>query len=67
MERSKSIQWKSMEEDAPANAVGGGNIAGLGVDHPDYPESGEPTEKKKKKRDTLIDGRTKHIVNTERD
>ena len=24
---------QSMEEDAPANAVGGGNIAGLGVDH----------------------------------
>ena len=49
-----------MEEDAPANAVGGGNIAGLGVDHPDYPGSGEPgVRKKKKKRDTLIDGRTK--------
>ena len=51
---------QSMEEDAPANAVGGGNIAGLGVDHPDYPGSGEPgVRKKKKKRDTLIDGRTK--------
>ena len=51
---------QSMEEDALANAVGGGNIAGLGVDHPDYPGSGEPgVRKKKKKRDTLIDGRTK--------
>ena len=51
---------QSAEEDAPANAVGGGNIAGLGVDHPDYPGSGEPgVRKKKKKRDTLIDGRTK--------
>ena len=52
--------YTGMEEDAPANAVGGGNIAGLGVDHPDYPGSGEPgVRKKKKKRDTLIDGRTK--------
>ena len=34
---------QSMEEDAPANAVGNGNIAGLGVDHPDYPDSGEPS------------------------
>ena len=45
-------------EDAPTNSAGGGAIAGLGVDHPDYPGSGEPGKKKKKK-DTLIDGRTK--------
>lgn len=47
-----------IEEDAPANAAGGGAIAGLGVDAPGYPGSGEPGKKKKKK-DTLIDGRTK--------
>ena len=49
---------QEIDEDAPANAAGGGAIAGLGVDHPDYPGSGEPGRKKKKK-DTLIDGRTK--------
>ena len=50
-----------MGEDAPANAAGGGAIAGLGVDHPDYPGSGEPgvDPKKKKKKMALIDGRTK--------
>ena len=42
-----------MDEDAPANAAGGGNVAGLGIDHPDRPGSGEPGKKKKKK--TLID------------
>ena len=42
-----------MDEDAPANASGGGNVAGLGIDHPDRPGSGEPGKKKKKK--TLID------------
>ena len=47
-----------IEEDAPTNSAGGGAIAGLGVDHPDYPGSGE-RGKKKKKKDTLIDGRTK--------
>ena len=52
---------QEIEEDAPANAAGGGNIAGLGVDHPDYPGSGEPgvDTKKKKKKMALIDGRTK--------
>ena len=39
---------QEIDEDAPANAVGGGAIAGLGVDHPDYPGSGEPGKKKKK-------------------
>ena len=50
-----------MGEDAPANAAGGGAIAGLGVDHPDYPGSGEPgvDPKKKKRKVPLIDGRTK--------
>ena len=49
-----------VKEDAPTMGVGGGHIAGLGVDHPDRPGSGEPgVRKKKKKRDTLIDGRTK--------
>ena len=57
------ILWKvvspytGIEEDAPANAAGGGNVAGIGVDHPDRPGSGEPgiDPKKKKKRQTLID------------
>jgi len=48
---------QEIDEDAPANAVGGGAIAGVGIDHPDYPGSGEPG--KKKKRNTLIDGRSK--------
>ena len=48
---------QEIDEDAPANAAGGGAIAGLGVDHPDYPGSGEPGKKKKK--NTLIDGRSK--------
>ena len=50
---------QEVDEDAPANAAGGGAIAGLGVDKPGYPGSGEPGVKKKKKKDTLIDGRTK--------
>ena len=56
------INWKvvspysGIEEDAPANAAGGGNVAGIGVDHPDRPGSGEPgVDKKKKKKQTLID------------
>ena len=56
-----------VKEDAPTMGVGGGHIAGLGIDHPDRPGSGEPgiDPKKKKKRHTLIDrdgkidGRTK--------
>ena len=59
--------YTGIEEDAPASSAGGGNIAGIGVDHPDRPGSGEPgiDPKKKKKRQTLIDrdgkidGRTK--------
>ena len=67
------IKWKvvspytGIEEDAPASSAAGGNIAGIGIDHPDQPGSGEPgiDPKKKKKRHTLIDrngkidGRTK--------
>ena len=65
-------KWKAVspytgiEEDAPASSAAGGNIAGLGVDHPDRPGSGEPGfDPKKKKKQTLIDrngkidGRTK--------
>ena len=48
--------YSGIEEDAPANAAGGGNVAGIGVDHPDRPGSGEPgVDKKKKKKQTLID------------
>ena len=47
---------REVSEDAAANAAGGGHVAGMGVDHPDRPGSGEPGKKKKK---PLIDGRTK--------
>ena len=50
--------YSGIEEDATANQAGSGNIAGLGVDHPDRPGSGEPGMKKKKKRE-VYDGRTK--------
>ena len=67
------MKWKvvspytGIEEDAPASSAGGGNIAGIGIDHPDRAGSGEPgiDPKKKKKKQTLIDrngkidGRTK--------
>ena len=57
------IKWKivspytGIEEDAPASSAGCGNIAGIGIDHPDRPGSGEPgiDPKKKKKKQTLID------------
>ena len=59
--------YTGIEEDAPVSSAGGGNIAGIGIDHPDRPGSGEPgiDPKKKKKKQTLIDrngkidGRTK--------
>jgi hypothetical protein len=55
--------YNGLEEDAPANAAGGGNIAGLGQDHPDRPGRGEPGKKKKKKTTlidrSMIDARTK--------
>ena len=48
--------YSGIEEDAPANAAGGGNVAGIGIDHPDRPGSGEPgIDRKKKKKQTLID------------
>ena len=49
--------YTGIEEDAPASSAGSGNIAGIGVDHPDRPGSGEPgfDPKKKKKKQTLID------------
>ena len=45
-----------IDEDAPANAVGTGSVAGLGVG-----PMGEPGvhPRKKKKKETIIDGRTK--------
>jgi hypothetical protein len=45
-----------IDEDAPTNAVGTGSVAGLGVG-----PMGEPGvhPRKKKKKETLIDGRTK--------
>ena len=48
--------FTGIEEDAPTNAVGGGSVAGLGVG-----PMGEPGvhPRKKKKKETLIDGRTK--------
>ena len=66
--------YTGIEEDAPANAAGGGNVAGIGIDHPDRPGSGEPGINRKKKkngrilleppktlidRDGKIDGRSK--------
>ena len=49
--------YTGIEEDAPVSSAGGGNIAGIGIDHPDQPGSGEPgiDPKKKKKKHTLID------------
>ena len=34
--------YTGIEEDAPASSASGGNIAGIGIDHPDRPGSGEP-------------------------
>ena len=58
--------YTGIEEDAPASSASVGNIAGIGIDHPDRPGSGEPgIDPKKKKKHTLIDrdgkidGRTK--------
>ncbi len=55
------LENNSIKEDASANSAGSGNIAGIGVDHPDRPGSGEPgfDPKKKKKEDAVRhDGRT---------
>ena len=46
-----------IDEDAPANAVGTGSVAGLGVGP--MGEPGVHPRKKKRKKETLIDGRTK--------
>ena len=48
--------FTGIEEDAPTNAVGGGSVAGLGVGPMGEPGVGP---RKKKKKETLIDGRTK--------
>ena len=45
---------KSLGEDAPVNAVGGGNIAGMGVDKPGKPGSGEPGVYLKKKKNVVM-------------
>ena len=46
---------REIEEDAPANSAGAGNVAGIGVG-----PKGEPGVKlKKKKKKDLYDGRTK--------
>jgi hypothetical protein len=55
---------REIEEDAPASGMGGGNIAGGGIDHPDRPGSGEPGKKKKKREvmtreEIKMDARTK--------
>ena len=48
--------FTGMEEDAPTNSAGTGSVAGIGVG-----PMGEPGvhPRKKKKKETLIDGRTK--------
>jgi hypothetical protein len=48
--------FTGIEEDAPTNAAGTGSVAGLGIG-----PMGEPGvhRRKKKKKETLIDGRTK--------
>lgn len=45
---------KYQKEDAPVNAVGGGNIAGMGVDKPGKPGSGEPGVYLKKKKNVVM-------------
>ena len=48
---------QEVDEDAPATAMGGGGIAGGGIDLPDQPGSGEPGVPKKKRKQVLIDRR----------
>ena len=63
------MKWKvvspytGIEEDAPASSAGGGNIAGIGVDHPDRPGSGEPGVDPKKKKKTLPKTGTENTKN----
>lgn len=42
MQTAADYMSTEMSEEAPANTVGGGNIAGMGVDKPGRPGSGEP-------------------------
>ena len=42
---------EDIDEDAPATAMGGGGIAGGGIDLPDQPGSGEPGVRKRKKKE----------------
>lgn len=51
---TESTSVDKLGEDAPANAVGGGNVAGMGVDKPGKPGSGEPGVYKKKKKDLVL-------------
>lgn len=41
---------KSVNEDVPVNAVGGGQVAGLGVNNPAIPNQAEPGVNKKKRK-----------------
>ena len=43
------MKKQNIKEDAPAMAVGGAQVAGLGVPHPTLPNQAEPGVKKKKK------------------
>ena len=45
------IRDRDIDEDAPATAMGGGGIAGGGIDLPDQPGSGEPGVRKRKKKE----------------
>ena len=51
--------YQDMWEDAAANSVGGGNIAGLGVGPDGEPGLTKAQIKKHKKKARLYDGRTK--------
>lgn len=53
-EIEKRSRIKAIGEDVPVNAVGGGNIAGLGVDKPGKPGSGEPGVYLKKKKNVVM-------------
>jgi len=47
----KDDDEEDIDEDAPATAMGGGGIAGGGIDLPDQPGSGEPGVRKRKKKE----------------
>jgi len=47
--RERQVQYfKHMSEDAPTNSVGGGAVAGIGVENPNLPNQAEPGVKRKK-------------------